>query len=136
MRSGRAAAEAGYAQGAMMVAVPFNMQCDITDVAVSDNVAHVDLWYPRVEGNVQFIHIGLMDVRAADGIRLHYDFERDGFVVEQPKPHLVKKENYYEDHEEWIEVGFFQSWRFNNRPDLMPTKAEYDAADVAAEKKG
>lgn len=115
-----------------MVAVPFNKQNDVTDVAVFGDVAHIDLWYPRVEGKVRFIHVGLMDVRASDGIRIHYDFERDGFVVEQPKPHLVVKSDYYDDVEEWVEVAFCQSWQFNDRPSAGPTAEEFDAADTAA----
>ena len=43
----------------------------------------IDLWYPRLDENVKEIEIGLMDVRAADGILVSYDFERDGWVIKQ-----------------------------------------------------
>jgi len=111
-----------------MVAVPFNRQGDVTDVAVWGDTAHIDLWYPKIEGRPKFIKVGLVDTRAADGVRLHYDFERDGFVVEQPKPHLVCKGDYYEDIDEWIEVGFFRSWRFNDREN-GPSLEEFEEAD-------
>lgn len=41
----------------------------------------VDLWYPRVEERYKTINISLMDVRAANDIKVSYDFDRDGWVI-------------------------------------------------------
>lgn len=113
-----------------MTAVPFNKQHHITDVAVHGDTASLDIYYPRIEGNPKYLEVGLSDVRASDGIRIHYDFDRDGFVISQPKPHLVAiGDRSYDEREEWIEVAFCGSWKFNGRPDGAPTKEEFEAAD-------
>jgi hypothetical protein len=81
----------------------------------------VDLFYPRLEGHVTHIEIGLMDVRAADGIRVWYDFDRDGFVVEQPWTEEIEitqpgaTYRSFDTVEHWQEVGFFQSWALKNQ---------------------
>lgn len=71
---------------------------------------HLDLWYPQVENNpVKSFVIGLVDVRAADDIRVSYDFERDGWKIEQASVF-----SWSEDDEEcdpdWQEVTFVQAW--------------------------
>ena len=49
----------------------------------------VELLYPPYEadpfggGRIRYVELNQESVRASDGIRLHYDFDRDGFVVEQ-----------------------------------------------------
>ena len=40
-----------------------------------------EFFYPRVKGNVSSLDVGLCDVRAADNIRITYDFDRDGYVI-------------------------------------------------------
>lgn len=76
--------------------------------AWADSRLHVDLWYPRVtEGRaVREVQVGLMDVRAADDIRISYDFDRDGWVIKQ-QPELDEDA---EDEAPWIEVAFVQAW--------------------------
>ncbi len=81
-----------------------------------DDTIGVELYYPRTPGHVTYVEVGLMDVRAADGIRVSYDFDRDGFVVEQPwyedveitKPGATYRS--FDQVEHWHEVGFFKSW--------------------------
>jgi hypothetical protein len=68
----------------------------------------VNFWYPRIDGHAKFIEVGLEDVRAADSIRIHYDFDRDGFAIEQ-------SDNA--DHETWAEVAFIRSWSRGVKPD-------------------
>lgn len=69
----------------------------------------VDLWYPGVPGNAAHIEVGLVDVRAADSIRIHYDFDRDGYVIEQ-----ASRFEWDESDEQcdpgWQEVAFVQAW--------------------------
>lgn len=46
---------------------------------------YLDLWYPEVEeDSIRYLVLGLMAVRAADNIRISYDFERNGWKIEQP----------------------------------------------------
>lgn len=68
---------------------------------------HMDLWYPGCPGNATHVHLGLMDVRAADDLRISYDFKRDGWVVEQDFNSHVSDRECAED---WREVGFFRPW--------------------------
>lgn len=76
----------------------------------------IELKYPRLEGNVTHLAIDLMDVRASDGIRISYDFDRDGWVIEQPKFTMVDKgvdkngTKLAEEIVDWKESAFVQSW--------------------------
>ena len=63
---------------------------------------YIEFNYPRLEGKINKIRLGLSDVRASDGIQIEYDFDRDGYSIKQP---------YYVDEEEkWKEMAFLQSW--------------------------
>ena len=66
---------------------------------------HVTLTYPGIGDPRQATHIVVNQesVRASDGLRLHYDYDRDGFVVEQNDPEK-------DGTDRWVETGFFQSW--------------------------
>lgn len=65
---------------------------------------HVELWYPRVDpGKVQAVTVGLCDVRAADDVRISYDFERDGWSIQQGSGDDI-------DDPDWQEVAFVQAW--------------------------
>lgn len=68
------------------------------------------LWYPR-NGGPQHVVVGLCDVRAADDLRIRYDFDRDGWVVEQPQYGTwATDEEHMRLGYGWVEVGFFQAW--------------------------
>lgn len=85
------------------------------DDAKTDTM-RVEFAYPRLEGHIKYIELGLGDVRASDGIRIHYDFERDGYVIEQY--YIIEKQmDGYIDAatETWEEVGFFQSWALESK---------------------
>lgn len=90
-------------------------------------VPTVELWYPRVDGNAKELEIGLCDVRAADSIRISYDFERDGYAIRQSDCKL-------DDHGEakWIEVAFVQSWALEE-PDSESTADVLDGLRQARE---
>lgn len=75
------------------------------------NEKRVDLSYPRCEGNHTHITVHLMDVRASDGIRLSYDFERDGWVVEQPQQLSWDADDEVCDLR-WRESAFIPSWQY------------------------
>jgi len=69
----------------------------------------VDLWYPRVEGELTKISIGLVDVRAADDIQVSYDFERDGWVIKQASVFEWEADDAVCD-QDWREVAFVKAW--------------------------
>lgn len=93
----------------------------------------VQLTYPpwgaadNKNDQVRYVLFDQEAVRASDGVRLHYDYERDGVVVEQPRPRLIRTgPSSYEDEITWIEVGFFKSWKFDGR-----TAGDWSAEDYA-----
>lgn len=69
----------------------------------------INLWYPRSDGNPKYVHVGLYDVRAADGIRISYDFDRDGWKIEQASKFEWDADDNDCD-EDWQEVAFVQAW--------------------------
>lgn len=73
----------------------------------------VDLEYPRSPGRAPAVEVNLVDTRAADGLRIAYDFDRDGWVVQQPVTRFV---DVGEDTTEWREVGFFKAWALGAPP--------------------
>lgn len=88
---------------------------NLGDLRSHDGVLSVDIWYPRNGNNGRTadqpvaVEVGLIDVRAADSIRIHYDFERDGYVIRQ-----ASKFEWAADDEVcdpgWQEVAFIQAW--------------------------
>ena len=85
-------------------------------ISKEEDRLHIELTYPphsdaeNTHGQCRYVYVNQESVRASDGIRIYYDFERDGFVIEQPKQRIIVRENYDEIIEDWIEVGFFRSW--------------------------
>lgn len=76
-------------------------------------VAQVDLLYPGVaEGHVEVLEISLEHVRAADSIRVSYDFARDGWSVKQASTFSwnTQEEADAPNAEDWQEVAFVQAW--------------------------
>lgn len=68
-----------------------------------------EFWYPRADKPIKQLEVGLMDVRAADSIRIHYDFDRDGWVVEQAALFEFPSDEREHD-EDWQEVAFIKAW--------------------------
>ncbi len=91
----------------------------ITDVLVRDDTAHIDIWYPRVEGRPSFLEVGLMDVRAADSIRVSYDFDRDGWKIEQASKFRWHIGDEVCDRD-WQEVDFVQDWARETDDETLP----------------
>jgi hypothetical protein len=80
----------------------------------------------------RYVCVNQESVRASDGVRLHYDYQRDGFVIEQPRRRIKKTgPDTYEEVEDWVEVAFCQSWHFEEDEDKMYLNAE---AEWEAEK--
>lgn len=90
------------------------MRIDNIDIekGTEEKVIHVEVEYPR-HNEIDTVQIGLSDVRASDDIRVKYDFERDGWVILQPRGYHPKvDEDSYDYEEEWIESAFCQAWRY------------------------
>lgn len=75
----------------------------------------VQLWYPRLPGMAKHIEIELSDVRAADSIRVSYDFGRDGWKIEQASTFSWDGDDDVCDPD-WQEVAFIQAWA-REKPD-------------------
>ena len=45
------------------------------------NVLSAELEYPTINGRKNAVHVGLQDVRAADGLLIVFDFERNGWSI-------------------------------------------------------
>lgn len=108
-----------------MTAVDFRDQADITDVAVKDNTACIDIWYPGLDGRPTYLEVGLMHVRAADPIRISYDFDRDGWKIEQASIFSWEMDDKVCDAD-WQEVAFVQAWdrESSNQPSGPVTKVK------------
>lgn len=39
------------------------------------------IWYPQRTEEPKYVHLDMMHTRAADGIRIHYDMDRNGWVI-------------------------------------------------------
>jgi hypothetical protein len=77
---------------------------------VRDGFQIVELSYPRLDtSHIKGIDIELTDVRAADGIRVSYDFERDGWVIKQASVFDWPIDEGVFD-QDWQEVAFVQAW--------------------------
>lgn len=75
----------------------------------------VELSYPRQEGNADTVEVEIECVRAADSIRITYDFERDGYVILQAGVFEWEADDKEQD-EEWREVAFVQAWASEGVP--------------------
>ncbi len=96
----------------------------LSKVGIKGDTIVAELWYPRTKGEPAFINIGLVDVRASDGIRVHYDFDRDGWVIEQPTKLCWKSEE--EPDMAWKEVAFVRSWQLSAVQEVNDRRVQED----------
>lgn len=77
----------------------------------SGDTLDVTLTYPNIAFPEQcrFIEVNQESVRASDGIRLHYDYDRDGWVIEQASTFEWDADDAEMDPD-WQEVAFVKSW--------------------------
>lgn len=85
------------------------MNDPIKNASIRKDTVSIDIWYPRSADQPKYIEVGLMDVRAADNVRLSYDFERDGWKVEQAAVFAWDINDEVQDAE-WAEVAFIPAW--------------------------
>jgi len=84
----------------------------LEDVSFHGCCANINLWYPR-ESTVKVIEIGLVDERPADNIRVSYDFDSNGWRIEQASVFGFGDDGAVLD-EDWQEVAFVPAWRRAN----------------------
>lgn len=84
---------------------------------MAENLAskYVELFYPRNDmprtgDQPQAVLIDLIDVRAANRIRVTYDFGRDGYVVAMPTVAAFAAAVGDAEDEQWQEVAFIGAW--------------------------
>ncbi len=82
----------------------------LKEATQSKDELHIDLWYPDNKNTkINKIVIGLMDVRAADDIRISYGKKRDGWKIEQASVFQWDADDDICDPD-WQEVAFIQAW--------------------------
>lgn len=77
----------------------------------------LDLWYPRSEP-ISKIEVGLVDVRAADGLLIEYDFDRDGWSIKQASTFSWDIDDQV-CNPDWQEVAFVRAWA-REKPETTP----------------
>jgi hypothetical protein len=75
----------------------------------------VTLSYPGSEGSDHTIEVELEHVRAADSIRITYDFDRDGWAILQASTFEWEVGDTVMD-EDWQEVAFIEAWAREKKP--------------------
>lgn len=82
------------------------------DIRIVDNGSTIsfDLFYPGVDENPKFLLLGLCHVRAADNLRISYDFDRGGWKIEQ----FVCFDKYKENGQ-WEEKAFLRPWQIRKK---------------------
>jgi hypothetical protein len=82
-----------------------------------DNELYVTLAYPprtdadNKNNQCRYVVVDQESVRASDGIRISYCYERDGYVIEQNAPTMEPTgPNSSKRVDRWREVFFAQSW--------------------------
>jgi hypothetical protein len=110
---------------------------DINEYAqLAEGSIHVDLRYPRTEGKPQYVEVGLEDVRAADSIRIRYDFSRDGWSIEQGSHCDKSMPGVVLGPFDWKEVAFIEAWGREADParvKITPVSEGSSAVDITYE---
>lgn len=81
------------------------------DVYVAGDTLDISLTYPEItKTGCRYVHVNQESTRASDGVRLSYDYDRDGWSIQQQVQvdhgGLIDTPN----PDEWIEVAFVRSW--------------------------
>lgn len=80
-------------------------------VSVRKDTLNVDLTYPQVtKDGCRHVHVNRESVRASDGVLLSYDYDRDGWSIQQQVYVDLGGCMDQPNPDEWIEVAFVQSW--------------------------
>ena len=88
------------------------MNVDIEGTEQDGKPTHnrIDFIYPEIYAKEKStLEIGLIHTRASDSIRISYDSERDGWVIEQASTFEWDGTDKVCDMD-WQEVAFIQAW--------------------------
>lgn len=78
-------------------------------IELDGDTLSVELTYPgQFDKAIGFVLFNQESVRASDGIRLSYDYERDGFRIEQASRFAWLHEDDCDP--DWQEVAFIPAW--------------------------
>lgn len=70
----------------------------------------VELMYPEIYAKEKTtLEVSMCHVRAADSIRISYDSERDGWIIEQASTFSWDGDDEVHDMD-WQEVAFIEAW--------------------------
>lgn len=71
----------------------------------------VDLIYPEIydKNNLTTLEVGICHTRATDSIRISYESERDGYIIEQASIFQWDIDDDICDPD-WKEVAFIKAW--------------------------
>lgn len=93
---------------------------------------YVDLTYPPYTDDanddpiqVRYVVVNQESVRASDGVRLSYDYARDGWVIEQASTFQWEAGDD-ECDPDWQEVAFVESWAREQKPDFLREETTND----------
>lgn len=79
-------------------------------ISLRGDTLTVELTYPEVPENaIKYVIFDQESVRASDGIRLSYDYDRDGYRIEQARRFTWTTEDM-ECDKDWQEVAFVKAW--------------------------
>jgi hypothetical protein len=71
---------------------------------------HIELIYPEIYTKEKTtLEVSMCHTRAADSVRISYDSDRDGWVIEQASIFSWDKDDSICDPD-WQEVSFIQAW--------------------------
>ncbi|MBN6822836.1 hypothetical protein JRF84_25050 [Methylobacterium organophilum] len=93
---------------------PYGEAADNFHIARHNDEIHATLTYPPYtdeanKGQIRYIVVDQESVRASDGIRISYDYERDGYVIQQASRFGWPADDTTCDPD-WQEVAFIQAW--------------------------
>ncbi|MEL6061893.1 MULTISPECIES: hypothetical protein [unclassified Methylobacterium] len=86
-------------------------------IVTRGDTLHVDLTYPNItKEGCRHIHVNQESVRASDGILLSYDYDRDGWSIQQEVMIDMDGCMMPVEPEQWVEVAFIKSWALLREP--------------------
>jgi hypothetical protein len=77
-----------------------------------DDVIHVTISYPRIEGHPKAVQITFEDVRAVSPLLVYFDYGRNGYVIAMDLSR--ERDGYMETVTTDVEVAFVPAWNLTD----------------------